>query len=42
MNSFRSADREKAIDGIRNAAWDMTYLSEFARRIEKEPAGPGR
>ncbi len=42
MKSLRSADREKAIDGIRNAAWDMTYLSEFARRIEKEAAGPGR
>jgi hypothetical protein len=42
MKFLRSADREKAIDGVRNAAWDMTYLSEFARRIEKEADGPGR
>ena len=34
MKSLRSRDREKALDGVRNAAWDMTHLSEFARRIE--------
>lgn len=42
MKSLRSADREKAIDGVRNAAWDMTHLSDFARRIKKEGDGPGR
>lgn len=42
MKSLRSADREKAIDGIRNAAWDMTHLSELARRMKKEGDGPGR
>lgn len=42
MKFLRSADREKAIDGVRNAAWDMTYLSEFARRIDKEADGLGR
>lgn len=42
MKSLRSANRHKAIDGIRNAAWDMTHLSEFARRIKKEGNGPER
>lgn len=42
MKSLRSADREKAIYGVRNAAWDMTYLSEFARRIKEEADGPAR
>lgn len=28
---LRSQDRERAIVGARNAAWDTTYLSEFAR-----------
>jgi len=42
MKSLRSADREKAIDGVRNAAWDMTHLSELARRMREEGDGPGR
>lgn len=37
---LRSPDRERAISGIRNAAWDITYLSEFVRLISKgEPEG---
>lgn len=42
MKSLRSADREKALAGVRNAAWDMTHLSDFARRIRNEGDGPGR
>jgi hypothetical protein len=42
MKSLRSPDREKAIDGVRNAAWDMTYISDLARRMKKEGDGPGR
>lgn len=30
---LRSADRERALAGIRNEAWDVTHLSDFARRI---------
>lgn len=42
MKSLRSADRGKAIDGVRNAAWDMTHLSDLARRMKTEGDGPGR
>jgi len=27
------ADREEAVAGVRNAAWDMTHLSDFVRRV---------
>jgi hypothetical protein len=30
-------DREKAIEGIKNGAWDITHLSDFVRRIDEEP-----
>lgn len=33
MKHLRSADRERALDGVRNAAWDMTHLSELTRRM---------
>ncbi len=33
IKQLRSADRERAIDGIRNAAWDMTHLSDLTRRM---------
>lgn len=33
-----SADREAAIAGARNAAWDLTHLSEFVRKVNE--AGP--
>lgn len=32
FKNLRSKDREKAIRGIQNAAWDMTHLSDFVRR----------
>jgi len=31
-----SRDREAAIAGIRNAAWDLTHISEFARRVNDD------
>lgn len=31
LKSLRAHDREKAILGARNVAWDITYLSEFGR-----------
>lgn len=38
-----SADREKAIAGVRNAAWDLTQLSEFLRKVnEASEAGHTR
>lgn len=30
-----SADREKAIAGVRNAAWDLTQLSELLRKVNE-------
>ncbi len=33
IKHLRSADRERALDGIRNAAWDMTHLSDLTRRM---------
>lgn len=39
IKQLRSADRERAIAGIRNAAWDITHLSNLVaerKRSEKE------
>lgn len=33
LKDQRSHDRERAISGARNAAWDITHLSDFARRV---------
>ncbi len=32
IKALRSEDRKKALAGIRNAAWDVTYLSDFTAR----------
>lgn len=34
LKQLKSPSRERAISGIRNAAWDATYLSEFVRRVK--------
>ncbi|MFQ2049226.1 hypothetical protein ACK34J_09795 [Aeromonas veronii] len=36
LKSLKSADRLAALAGAKNAAWDITYLSDFARRITEE------
>ena len=36
MKHLRSKDRAKALAGVKNAAWDITYLSEFVRRVKSE------
>jgi hypothetical protein len=33
FKQLRSPDREAAIDGAKNAAWDMTHLSDFVLRV---------
>lgn len=33
-----SADGSAAIDGVKNAAWDITHLSDFVRRINESLA----
>ncbi|HYD12005.1 MAG TPA: hypothetical protein VEC11_04085 [Allosphingosinicella sp.] len=42
IKQLRSADRERALAGIRNAAWDMTHVSDLSRRMRQEGDGLGR
>lgn len=35
FKNSRSSDRMAAIDGVRNAAWDITHLSDFVRRANE-------
>ncbi|MDO8073793.1 hypothetical protein O3299_19850 [Janthinobacterium sp. SUN176] len=37
LKSLRSTNREKALAGIRNAAWDITHISDFVKRINEAP-----
>ncbi len=37
IKQLRAVDRERAIKGVKNAAWDITYLSEFSRRAQADP-----
>ncbi len=34
MRGLRASDRQKAIAGVRNAAWDVTQLSDFIARVD--------
>jgi len=36
LKHLRSANRERALSGIRNASWDVTLLSEWIRRGEEQ------
>ena len=35
LKHLRSADRDRALAGIRNAAWDITHLSELSRKVRE-------
>jgi hypothetical protein len=35
FKQLRSPDRDAAIRGTKNAAWDMTHLSDFALRVSR-------
>lgn len=35
LKHLRSPDRLRAIDGIRNAAWDLTHLSDMSERVNR-------
>lgn len=35
LKNLRSNNRQEALNGAKNAAWDITYLSDFARRINE-------
>ncbi|MDM8359661.1 hypothetical protein [Pandoraea communis] len=40
LKSLRSDDRQAALAGAKNAAWDITYLSDFAQRINEAGESP--
>ncbi|SMC29385.1 hypothetical protein SAMN02745857_03801 [Andreprevotia lacus DSM 23236] len=42
FKSLRSLDRQRAINGVKNAAWDLTHISDFVRRISAERGGSTR
>lgn len=42
IKQLRSEDRERAVAGVKNAAWDMTYLSNFAQCAREAGDGPRR
>ena len=42
IKQLRSPDRESALAGVRNAAWDLTHLSDFSRLVQEAGDGPKR
>ncbi|SPS01524.1 hypothetical protein [Cupriavidus taiwanensis] len=42
FKQLRSSNRLRALDGVRNAAWDLTHLSEMIRKVNEANAGPLR
>ncbi len=42
FKQLRSPNRPRAIDGVRNAAWDLTHLSEMVRKVNEANGSPIR
>lgn len=42
LKQLQSADRARAIEGAKNAAWDITHLSDFIDRVNKAADGSTR
>lgn len=42
FKGLRSPDRARAIYGVRNAAWDLTHLSDFIHRVNEAEGGSNR
>lgn len=42
FKNLRSPDRDRAINGIRNAAWDLTHLSDLVHRVNEAEGGSNR
>ena len=36
LKGLRSPDRERAISGVRNAAWDLTLIGEWANYVQRQ------
>jgi hypothetical protein len=41
IKQLRAPHRERALVGVRNAAWDITYLSEFVRKVNASTTAGG-
>lgn len=41
IKQLRAANRERALVGVRNAAWDITYLSEFVGKVNASTTTSG-
>lgn len=35
LKRLHSPDRQRALDGVRNAAWDITHLSDFIKKVNE-------
>lgn len=42
FKQLHSPNRDKAIDGVRNAAWDLTHLSDMVQRVNGAGDAPDR
>jgi hypothetical protein len=42
LKQLQSANRARAIEGVKNAAWDITHLSDFIDRVNKAADGSTR
>lgn len=42
FKQLRSLNRQNAIKGVRNAAWDLTHLSDLTKRVNEVNDGPIR
>lgn len=40
LKHLKSPDRQRALDGVKNAAWDITHLSDFIKKVN-EAEGKG-
>ncbi|HEX8454001.1 MAG TPA: hypothetical protein VF647_18085 [Longimicrobium sp.] len=41
LKALYSPDRQRAIEGVRNAAWDLTLIGEWLRRARQQLENPG-
>jgi hypothetical protein len=42
FKQLRSPRRVRAVEGVRNAAWDLTHLSEMIKKVNESAGGPVR
>jgi hypothetical protein len=42
LKQLKAPDRRRALDGVKNAAWDITHLSDFIRKVNEAEGGDKR